>query len=866
MKYRLLLSFILFTFLFVFAEIPTGYYDGTEGLSGDALKAAVNDAISTNSDMGYSSARAAMYSNIDNFNNTVRCVYTGKDYSHTAGNTSSPGDINCEHTFAQSWGATGIKKSDVHHLFPTRSTVNSSRGSLPFDVVSNHSSANVYHDENDYYSYRGSNSSGTTVWEPADQHKGNLARALLYFNTRYGDSLTRSGVNMVSVLLTWHLSDPVDANEISRNDKAYDFQGNRNPFVDHPEFVGYIWEGEMPNDDTPPLISNVFTSSATQIVVEFNENVDETTSQTISNYSVNNGIGNPISAVRGYNGYNKNVLLTISDLTLSQNYTITISNVEDLSENVISANSQVTFTYLEITELLIAGFESINHGWQTISISSDLDWQRTDGGESNMPSSAAEGSYYMYMNNYNGDAASEEWLISPLISASGVQDPELAVNLWKKFSDDVDGLNVLVSSSYSGSGDPTVASWSELSVTFPPATGAWQVSNVELDSYISGDFYLAFQYESTGTGGETTTAWAVDNVMVTGVAGDDLTPPSFTGAEALSQTEVLLTFSETIAETSAEIEANYSINNGIESPNTATRGYNGNNNQVLLTTSNLVNGTDYTVTVNNLEDLAGNPISANSQQNFSYTVVVDPELFYTETFELGTAGWTLQSSASNSNWELTNSNEVHHPTSVLDGDFYLYMNGYGADAPSEDWLISPQISGAHSNTILSVNLWTKYSDTTPGLSVLYSTDFSGDAEAATWQILPITLPVAGTDSWQVKTVAIPTSRTDFYLGFKYESSGTGGGTTTAWGVDAIQLSGVETGEEIFPPANVEITYSGSNITLNWSSVPGATSYTIYGSSQPDGSYLLIDTVNPGITTLNLSSVDGKKFFYLKANK
>ena len=62
MKYRLLLGLLLFTFLFAFAEIPAGYYDGTEGLSGEDLKAAVNDAISTNSDMGYSSARAALYS------------------------------------------------------------------------------------------------------------------------------------------------------------------------------------------------------------------------------------------------------------------------------------------------------------------------------------------------------------------------------------------------------------------------------------------------------------------------------------------------------------------------------------------------------------------------------------------------------------------------------------------------------------------------------------------------------------------------------------------------------------------------------------------------------------------------------------
>lgn len=605
MKYRLLLSFILFTFLSVFADIPAGYYEGTETLSGEELKTALHNIIDDHVEYSYNDLRdfilKASDEDPDNSNNVI-LLYTGWSYPKS-GFGGSADDWNREHTWAKSHGNFGENPpcgTDAHQLRPTDASVNSARGNLDFD-----NGGSPYTD--------GDGATGCfrddDSWEPRDEVKGDVARMIMYMAVRYEGDNGELDLEMAdqvesspggeplhgksSTLLAWHHLDPPSEFEMNRNDVVYSYQQNRNPFIDHPEFAGYIWEGGIPNDNTPPLISNVYTISATQIVVDFNENVDETTSQTTSNYYINNGIGNPISAVRGYNGFN---------------------------------------------------------------------------------------------------------------------------------------------------------------------------------------------------------------------------------------------------------------------------------NQVLLTTSNLVNGTEYTVSVNNLEDLAGNPISANSQHAFSYIVVIEPELFYSETFELGAAGWTLQSSTSDNNWELTNSNESYHPGTVLDGEYYLYMNGYGADAPSEDWLISPQISGTHTNIILSVNLWTKYSDEIPGLSVIYSTDFSGDVEIANWQTLPITLPTADTDNWQIKTIEIPAARADFFIGFKYESSGTGAGTSTAWGVDAIQVSGGETDQEISAPTNVEITYSESNIILTWDSVFEATSYAIYGSSQPDGSYLLIDTVNPDITTLNINAADGKKFFYLKAIK
>ena len=233
------------------------YYSGITATEGEALKTQLAALISTNTSTSYDGARAAMYSNIDNIDNTVTCVYTGLEVPHNYGDTSAPTDINCEHSFAQSWiedylldtTTENRAKADVHHLFPTDSGVNSSRGNLSFDNVN--SVEYSYSFATGYTSYRGTNADGVTVFEPADQHKGDLARALLYMSVRYDLPLAPPvpnpgpiNVNMLATLLEWNSADPVDAAEITRNDEIEDYQTNRNPFVDHPEWVNAIWGGE----------------------------------------------------------------------------------------------------------------------------------------------------------------------------------------------------------------------------------------------------------------------------------------------------------------------------------------------------------------------------------------------------------------------------------------------------------------------------------------------------------------------------------------------------------------------------------------------------------------------------------------------
>ncbi len=230
-----------------------GYYESITAVGGSALENQLHDLIDDNTNSSYDNARAEMYGYIDNIDNTVTCVYTGMEVNHSYTNTSAPSGINCEHTYPQSWiedyalaSEELYAKADVHHLFPSEISANSSRSNLSFDYVN--SVDNSFSEATGYTSYRGSNAEGVTVWEPADQHKGNVARAMFYMSVRYGMPLSNTtrdlNIDMVETLIEWNNLDPVDQAERDRNDGVQDFQGNRNPFIDHSEWVNAIWGGE----------------------------------------------------------------------------------------------------------------------------------------------------------------------------------------------------------------------------------------------------------------------------------------------------------------------------------------------------------------------------------------------------------------------------------------------------------------------------------------------------------------------------------------------------------------------------------------------------------------------------------------------
>lgn len=145
--------------------------------------------------------------------------------------------MNAEHSWPQSQFTRSfpedLQKSDIHHLFPTDSTMNSKRSSLEFGNVASDSEKLECDDSRLGFPKGGSK----LVFEPPTRHKGNVARAIFYFSTRYKMAIDASEE---ATLREWHRQDPADAEEKARNERIFTLQKNRNPFVDFPELVDRI--------------------------------------------------------------------------------------------------------------------------------------------------------------------------------------------------------------------------------------------------------------------------------------------------------------------------------------------------------------------------------------------------------------------------------------------------------------------------------------------------------------------------------------------------------------------------------------------------------------------------------------------------
>jgi hypothetical protein len=222
--------------------------------------------------LGYDNARRKMYGVCDNLSNTVTCVYGGHTVAHMMGSTAtsiplSSGIINAEHTVPQSFFSSGDPMvSDMHHLFPTVDRWNSDRGSFPFAEIPDNQTTKWEKDFNtsqtsipssninDYSELRGG-----TSYEPREIQKGNTARAILYFYTVYEDTMNNTynhpitDVASIQTLYSWHVQDPPTAADVSRNDCIESFQGNRNPYIDHPEYVAQAFFGSTAGCLAGPL-------------------------------------------------------------------------------------------------------------------------------------------------------------------------------------------------------------------------------------------------------------------------------------------------------------------------------------------------------------------------------------------------------------------------------------------------------------------------------------------------------------------------------------------------------------------------------------------------------------------------------------
>ncbi len=203
--------------------------------------------------LSYKQARQHMFGTIDNRNGRVRCVYTGEEVTTTG--IPNGNKMNTEHTWPQGmFNERNPMRSDIHHLFPTLTRVNGERDNHPFGEIPDHQTetwwidangqANIPQNNRDNYS-----ESIEDVFEPREDHKGNAARAMLYFWVVYGaDNISPSFITtQLDTLLQWHQDDPANAAEKDRNAKIAAVQGNHNPFVLDPTLAERIVHGAARN-------------------------------------------------------------------------------------------------------------------------------------------------------------------------------------------------------------------------------------------------------------------------------------------------------------------------------------------------------------------------------------------------------------------------------------------------------------------------------------------------------------------------------------------------------------------------------------------------------------------------------------------
>lgn len=239
-------------------EPPEAYYADADGLVGDDLRRELHDIIDDHKNLGYDAARAALRTlDVDPENeNNILLIYSGE---------SVPGHLfdsqwNREHTWPQSYGADSetIPGADLHHLFPANPGVNSDRSNKIFDYTNPNDASTI--------PAAPGSSFDDNSWEPRDEDKGRIARAMLYMDLRYdgsdspdfvlAETASQSAARFakLSVLLEWHRLFPPDERERRRNHLIhtgfqfavfnYD-QGNRNPFIDIPDLAEAVFSGDQ---------------------------------------------------------------------------------------------------------------------------------------------------------------------------------------------------------------------------------------------------------------------------------------------------------------------------------------------------------------------------------------------------------------------------------------------------------------------------------------------------------------------------------------------------------------------------------------------------------------------------------------------
>ena len=639
--------FLLTLCMPLMAQSPD-YYQTTQQLAGSNLEDALHDIIKNHNEFSYGSAKQILKDSDEDPNNTnnIMLVYKGISIPKSEFASNNQTDYwNREHVWAKSHGSfTNYGDlgpySDAHNLKPCDASVNSSRGYKDFD------NGGAQHEEATDCNYTNS------TWEPRDGSKGDVARIIFYMHCRYSGDTGEPNLNVVdfintfpnaqmgklSTLLAWNEQDPVDAFERRRNDVIYGWQNNRNPFVDYPDLANRIWGDEALNEIQFVNVDLENTAPNEDDNQSINAEISTNISTTVNNTTLTWGTS--------WYELNNEVIMTSLDDIWSANIPAQAAGTDikykiiaeaGSYENTFYGNYKVNLNPFDGTITSIQNIQGTTEdspfqgqtvsttGIVTASFGNDFYIQNGEGVRSGIyvysssvfpvlgDSVIVTGEVSEY-NNLTEFAFPDDVFI--LTSNNPIPEP-IAINTGDLANEDYEGVLVQVSN---------------LNVTYATFNyddyGAWKVNDGTGECIIhnteEGFEYPAVVAEQigsiTGVCNYNFGEWKIDLRIEDDVsAGADTNGPIITSVEAVNESTIIILFSEDVTTDTSQDLSNYSISNGATITNAARHPFQ--LNKVTLTVENMFTG-DNTLTISNVEDVLGNPIST-SNFNFIYLSLDD---------------------------------------------------------------------------------------------------------------------------------------------------------------------------------------------------------------------------------------------------
>ena len=530
MKKIIFFALLLSQFILV-AQVPNNYYNSANGLTGYALKTELRNIIaSSHQAHSYSQLYTAyVTTDVDDYyenDGTVLDMYSEKpngtdsyNYTHNSnhcGNYNSESDcFNREHIMPQSvFSSASPMKADAHFVVPSDGYVNGQRGSLPFGEVQSASWTSTNG------SKKGSNTTAGysgTVFEPIDEFKGDIARMLFYFATRYENQVAGWNHTMLNgtsdqvyadwfkdLLVQWNNQDPVSQREIDRNNAVYDYQNNANPFISHPQWVNAIWN-PTPDTINPTTPTNLVASNVTfnSVDLSWTASTDNIAVIGYDIYRNGNVIGSALVSPTTYTDYGLSPNTAYNYYVVAKDATPNYS-ANSNTENITTLDGPLFSEYFNDCATVSGNFISYNEA-------SDKNWNCvTQNGENNTGA--------MQMNGYQEDVASKDWLITTNpINFSQYNNETLSAYLVHAYG--TMPIEFVYSTDYDGTSNPNTFTWTAMpNITIDIPDGTPQnitqvITNADI-SALSQDAYVAIKYYSNGS----PTRWTIDSFVITGDA------------------------------------------------------------------------------------------------------------------------------------------------------------------------------------------------------------------------------------------------------------------------------------------------------------------------------------------------------------